>query len=174
MDKDLKEYWKLFMPVAMRVFERESQIRHAKTKELYGISMIHFKYLFALDAGEHTLGGLSDCLFFDKANTTRAIRYLKDRGYVYDDRPCEDSRKYNIFLTDKGKEIVNDLKKDLDQTLDMLLEGVSNEEMSIYIQVVNKMCQNVDNDGKYTQTMEYLRKTVDNHGSSEQISDHSS
>ena len=56
----------------------------------------------------------------------------------------------------------------------MLLEGVSNEEMNIYIQVVNKMCQNVDNDGKYTQTMEYLRKTVDNHGFSEQTSDHSS
>lgn len=160
IDEKLKEYWKLFMPVAMRLFETEYHKRHEEIYQRYGISHIHFKYILTLDTGEHTLKQLSECLYFDKANTTRAIKFLEDKGYVYDDRESKTSRKYNIYLTEEGKEIAKYLREDLNKTFNILFDGISNEEMMAYINVVDRMCQNIDGDGVYTQTLQGLKKTI--------------
>ncbi len=103
---------------------------------------------------------LSECLYFDKANTTRAIKFLEDKGYVYDDRESRTSRKYNIYLTDEGKEIARYLREDLDRTFNILFDGISNEEMVSYIKIVDRMCQNIDSDGSYTQTLQGMKKTI--------------
>lgn len=160
MDKDVKEYWKLFMPVVTRIMEKEIQKRHVKTKELYGISEIHVRYLLALDAGGCTLKGLSDGLFFNKANTTRAIRCLEEKGYVYDNRTSKTSRKYDLFLTESGKEITEYLKKDIDSVIETFFKGISNKEIESFIHTVDTMCQNVDRNGEYTKTLKYLRDTL--------------
>jgi DNA-binding MarR family transcriptional regulator len=160
MDKDVKEYWKLFMPVVTRIMEKEIQKRQVRTNELYGISEIHVKYLLALDSGECTLKELSDGLFFNKANTTRAIRCLEEKGYVYDNRISKTSRKYDLFLTENGKKVTQYLKKDIDSVIETFFKGISDEEIRGFIHTINTMCQNIDRGGEYTKTLQYLRDTL--------------
>ncbi len=146
MDNDLKEYWKLFIPVAMKILKTNFYLRNDKTRELFGITTIHVMYILALNNGKHTLKELSNSLFFDKANTTRAISSLKKMGYVDDDRIKKNSKKYNIFLTEKGLEVARYINDDINTTIDQAFDGISDDNIRRYISTLEKVCRNVDKD----------------------------
>ena len=110
--------------------------------ELTRMQMPYLKLL--IDNGRTTLRWLSDSLNVDKANTTRAINGLREKGLVADDRENENSRKYNIFLTPKGMELAGELKEVLDGVKEQYLEGISDEEIEFMVDVVRRIKKNVE------------------------------
>lgn len=148
MDENLKKYWKLFVPVAIRIMERNGQKHDEELKRLFGISSIHIRYIMILDTEKWTLKELSECLFFNKANTTRIISSLRSMGYVTDDRTSANSRKYNVFLTPRGRELLEYLKKQIDSDIDTFFEGIPDEDIEKCLQVIERMCINIDKDGQ--------------------------
>lgn len=156
MDEDLKQHWKLFVPVAIKVLERNGQRHDEELRELFGISSIHIKYILILDTGKWTLKELSECLFFNKANTTRIISSLRLMGYVTDDRISTNSRKYNVFLTPKGKKVLEYLKKEIDSDIDIFFEGIPDEDVRKCLQVIERMCINIDKDGQNAERLKRL------------------
>lgn len=161
MDEDLKRYWELFVPVAIRIIERKHQMRNDELKELFGISSVHVKYILILNTRKCTLGELSECLFLNKANTTRIIASLRDMGYVTDDRASANSRKYNVFLTLKGIEVLKYLKKRMDSDIEHSFMGISDDEIRSCLSVIERICTNIDKDDQYVQILKKLNDTYD-------------
>lgn len=156
MDESLKKYCKLFIPVAARIIERNSRIHDNELNELFGISSIHIRYILILGTGKYTLKELSECLFFNKANTTRAISSLRDLGYVTDDRISVNGRKYSIFLTSKGEEVLKYLKERRDSDIDVFFEGISDQDFKNFLNVIERVCMNIDKDGQYVEILKKL------------------
>lgn len=79
------------------------------TVEPYGLSSAHALYLMALDLIDgQTQAELSQFLDMDAANTNRVVKVLSENGLVHDDRKTPTSKKYHIFLTEKGKRIADE------------------------------------------------------------------
>lgn len=96
-------YWNSFLPA---FFDRMSfQMRKNMTEVVspYGLTSAHAVYLIALKLQDgQTLVSLSRFLDLDTANTNRVIKVLREKGFVYDDRKTENSKKYFIYLTEAG------------------------------------------------------------------------
>ncbi len=103
-------YWEMFLPTLL---DRLSFHMHKDIDERvrkYGLNSHHVQYLMALRIHDgQTLVGLSKFLDIDNANTHRVIKFLKENGYVYDDRKDSKSKKYHVFLTERGKEVADEI-----------------------------------------------------------------
>jgi DNA-binding MarR family transcriptional regulator len=91
-------------PMSIGKINKQMQKRFGEELKPWDLSSAHAMYLIVLLENEGlTLKELTESLGVDKANTTRVIADLKEKGYIYTDRTREGSRKYKVFLTDEGK-----------------------------------------------------------------------
>lgn len=71
-------------------------------------------HIFILKLSEKegiTQNEITGRLHFDKAHTARTIVKLMEQGYVIKKIDENDKRAYRLFLTQKGKEIIPQIKK---------------------------------------------------------------
>ncbi|MDY0345007.1 MAG: MarR family transcriptional regulator [Bacilli bacterium] len=83
------------------------QLKDAVNRDLssQGISLQHTTYLLLLaNNGQLRIKELNALSSNDASLTTRALKLLKDKNLI--DRTCDSVRKCQIFLTDKGKDVV--------------------------------------------------------------------
>ena len=85
---------------------------------------------------------ISNILNVDKATGGRAIKKLVDAGYVERKQDPEDRRVYNVFLTEKGREIVSTIRKILSHWIGVLSSNFTREEEELVMQLLEKMYQN--------------------------------
>ena len=110
MMDDRFTYWDVFLPTLL---DRLSFRMHKDLDERvskYGLNSHHVQYLMALKIRDgQTLVGISKFLDIDTGNTNRVIRFLKENGFVYDDRKDPRSKKYHIFLTERGRQVAEEI-----------------------------------------------------------------
>jgi DNA-binding MarR family transcriptional regulator len=122
-------------------------MRKAMNKSLsqYGLTSSHAFYLIALNLqGPQTLLELSDFLDIDPGNTNRVIRLLTEMGLVDDDRESPRSKRYRVFLTDKGKELSEQVMRDTNEQMNAYFEGISDERIQDLRTTLVDILQNVD------------------------------
>ncbi|WP_292467001.1 MarR family transcriptional regulator [Methanolobus sp.] len=123
---------------------RYGQIYIDKKIEPYGIGSGQFSFLMRL---YHEDGVnqeyLSNYLKMDKATTTRALKKLVDKGYVFKKIDEGDRRSYMIFLTDKGKKLEPDMKKIASEWEDILLSGFDKSQRKDIMNSLEMMFKNV-------------------------------
>ena len=99
-------YWNSFLPA---FFDRMSVLMRKNMTAMvsdYGLTSAHAIYLIALKLQDgQTLVSLSRFLDLDTANTNRVIKVLREKGFIYDDRKTENSKKYSIYLTESGQNL---------------------------------------------------------------------
>lgn len=138
-------YWNSFLPI---FFERMTFLmRKAMNKSLaqYDLTSSHAFYLIALNLqGPQTLLELSDFLDIDPGNTNRVIRLLTEMGLVDDDRESPRSKKYRVFLTEKGKELSEQVMRDTNAQMNAYFEGISSERVQELRTTLVDILQNVD------------------------------
>ena len=101
----------------------------------------HFLMLLARKDGI-TQKAITDMLRIDKANTARAISKLIDQGYVVKIPDENDQRAVKIFLTEKGREIIPELRKILKGWSDQLTEGFEPEEKDEALRLLGMLAEN--------------------------------
>jgi Transcriptional regulators len=143
-DEEFKESWKTLVPVLMRTIKKDMDSRCLEEMNEYGISKIHLGYLMVLSQGEATLTSLSDTLNVDKSNTTRAITDLRSKGLVVDDREKENSKKYNLSLTEEGVELTAMIETKLDKAFDEYVKGISLKELRSLVETLEKIKANIE------------------------------
>lgn len=138
-------YWNSFLPI---FFERMTFLmRKAMNKSLsqYDLTSSHAFYLIALNLqGPQTLLELSDFLDIDPGNTNRVIRLLTEMGLVDDDRESPRSKKYRVFLTEKGKELSEQVMRDTNAQMNAYFDGISTERVQDLRTTLVDILQNVD------------------------------
>jgi len=85
--------------------------------------------LYARDGQYQTQ--IADGTFRDRPNTSRILSGLESRGYVRREKDPDDMRRVRIFLTQLGKQFVEDIAPVAARTRDTLYEGLSEEEMRV-------------------------------------------
>ena len=86
---------------------------------------------------------ISDSLKIDKGTTARAIKKLEEQGFVIRIKNENDKRSNKIYLTDKAKEIkenVFDILDDWNQKISMIL---TKEEEKTMKNILKKVCENI-------------------------------
>lgn len=123
-------YWNSFLPA---FFDRMSmQMRKNMTAIVadQGLTSAHAIYLIALNLQDgQTLVSLSRFLDLDTANTNRVIKVLREKGFVYDDRKTEKSKKYSIYLTESGKELAKKIMDGITELNNSYFENIPREDI---------------------------------------------
>jgi DNA-binding MarR family transcriptional regulator len=112
----------------------------------YNLSKIHLLYLMALY--EHpdgfTLKELSEFLGFDKANTTRAISQLIEKGYVEKNAQGSLALKYKVTCTKTGCKVAHEIWEVNERQNKELQKLFTPQEMLVLGQVANKIWSYLD------------------------------
>ena len=86
---------------------------------------------------------ISDSLKIDKGTTARAIKKLEEQGFVIRIKNENDKRSNKIYLTDKAKDIkenVFDILDDWNHKISMIL---TKEEEKTMKNILKKVCENI-------------------------------
>ena len=142
-------YWNSFLPAFMDRMSLQMRKNMTAIVEPYGLSHAHAIYLIALNLQDgQTMVSLSRFLDLDTANTTRVIKTLREKGFVYDDRKTESNKKFRIFLTDSGKALANLVMNKITELNNSYFANIPREDIlnmrNTLIQVLNNMNLDID------------------------------
>ena len=84
---------------------------------------------------------ISKELNVDKAMSARTVKQLTALGYIKKEVDREDSRAYNLFLTDKAKAVIPKLKEELRVWNESITECLSEEEKSSLMELLSKVLE---------------------------------
>ena len=117
--------------------ELKSQTKMLKP---FNLTSRHAGYIMALSNGNGmTMKALSETLCVDPANTTRVIAFLDEKGYVTNDCKKEGCRKFNVFLTEKGKQVAQEMKKSVACHSLEIMDPLSDDEKRTFVTLLFKM-----------------------------------
>ena len=119
-------------------------IHRIKTEEMseFELRSSHVSCLYYLyKKGSLTAREICDLCEEDKANISRAVKYLEEKGYVFCE--SEEKKRYQspLCLTDSGKDIGKAIVEKIDRVLDVASRGLTDEERAVMykgLAVVNK------------------------------------
>lgn len=104
----------------------------AKELEDYRVGSGQFEFLMYLyhkdGVSQETI---AKALKVSKATSARAIHSLEIEGYVFRQKDENDLRAYKVYLTEKGKEMRDNIFKKLDSFAEILLSDFTYEEKEI-------------------------------------------
>lgn len=89
--------------------------------------------LRAKDAIEPAM--ISDSLFIPRQTMTSLLDQMEKNGLIVRERSETDRRRINLRLTDKGKETIVDILKELAVHENIIINDISREKMAIFNEI---------------------------------------
>ena len=89
---------------------------------------------------------LSDLLLCTKSNTTRVMQGMYKDGLVTRKNDPEDGRSYNLYLTEKGKELLNKVYPGFMKQIESLMSCFSEQETSKFLEISQYIESNLSPD----------------------------
>ncbi len=86
---------------------------------------------------------LGEALMLDKITITKKLQGLVEQEYVKKRTGAGDQRKKELYITEKGCQIHNELYEIVKRTSDILLQGFSPEEQKTIRELLGRMAQNI-------------------------------
>jgi DNA-binding MarR family transcriptional regulator len=112
----------------------------------YNIGTGQFTFLLHLSHNEGvTQEEMSCSLHIDKGTTTKALKKLEQEGYIFRQTDEKDKRAHRVYLTDKGKSIIGDIHKILDEWNNIITAGFTDEEKELSLKLLQRMAENKNN-----------------------------
>ncbi len=123
-------------------------VRKLKTEEMndFQLKSVHVSCIYYLyTRGEMTASELCALCYEDKANISRSIDYLESNGYIF--APNRGKRyKTPLSLTEKGKEVGVGIRRKIDDILEEVSDGLTDEERESFYKsfsVINKNLEKI-------------------------------
>lgn len=111
---------------------RNNQIYLDKVLKKYELSSGTFYYLFILERNEGIIQNeISKRIGHDKAMSARAITKLISLNYLYKEENGKDGRAYNLYLTEKAKQVLPEIHMELQHLINTITEDLTEEEKRI-------------------------------------------
>lgn len=132
------------------ILYRQAQSYIAGQMKPYDIGSGQYVFLLALyERDGISQEELSDQLMIDKGTTARALYKLEKAGYVIRQTDPEDRRAYNVFITDKARDVKPALYNILSSWTDILAADLSLKERNDLYIIMRKMVKS---------TMHYMKE----------------
>lgn len=111
----------------------------------YGIGSGQFMFLLELYIQDgRNQEELSERLKIDKGTTARALKKLEEQGFITRLKDECDKRSNKIYLTQKAKDVQENVYDILDEWNKKLRESLSEEEEDIVENLLMKVCNNIN------------------------------
>ena len=128
------------------------QFRRLLAKEMqpveikYGLQKIDMQILLHLKrAGEqNTSKDIVRLNMFTRGHISQSLSRLQKMGYVRMEQDPDDRRCTHNYLTDEASAIIRKIEKISRTIREIVLEGVTEEEQKILVDVVQKMNSNIE------------------------------
>lgn len=78
----------------------------------------------------------------DKAMSARSIKKLIDLQYIEKKEDEKDSRAYKLYLTEKGRAIVPEIKKEIQQWIKIITTDLSKDEAVLLEELLSRVLSN--------------------------------
>lgn len=107
----------------------------------HDLSGMHAMYLLRLWHEEQglTLMEMTRQLRMHRANTTRVVRDLVQKGYAVCDKTQEGQRKYKVRLTELGSKVAEELHVGMEAVRDETKKKLTDEEWKTLLSLLNKL-----------------------------------
>lgn len=79
----------------------------------------------------------------DQTNVTRMLDQLERKGLVRREANLEDRRSFLTYLTDKGKEVNENIIPTELEIMDIALKGLSEEKMILFKDIIDQIVENI-------------------------------
>lgn len=135
-----------FFPYQVRVFYRavSESIEHIY-KSLFGLSVSEWRTMTVLGPDGRMSGSeIVEASSMHKVNVTRAVKKLKQSGYLRQDVNGEDRRMHVLGLTREGREVYRSLIPQVLEAEQLLLNGVTREERETLTRIMAKIRANAE------------------------------
>ena len=121
-------------------------IHKLKTAEMaeYQLKSSHVSCLYYLYKKEMTAKELCDICDEDKANISRAVKYLEGNGFLECKSKAQKKYQTPICLTEKGRDVAGRLVAKIDSVLSAAGNGVSEENRIIMYQSLAVIAKNLE------------------------------
>ena len=111
----------------------------------YGIGSGQFMFLLELYIQDgRNQEELSERLKIDKGTTARALKKLEEQGFITRLKDKSDKRSNKIYLTQKAKDVQENVYDVLGEWNKKLRESLSKEEEEIVEKLLMKVCNNIN------------------------------
>lgn len=92
---------------------------------------------------------LSDRLLCTKSNTTRVVRGMIQEDLITRQNDPNDGRSFQLFLTEKGRDILENTYPGFVSKIDQLMSAFSDEEAKEYLAVSQKIESSLTPDSQF-------------------------
>lgn len=134
----MNEEAKSLIKIINHIF-RYTQFYTDNVLKKYNLSSGLYPYLLILNHNEGiSQNTLSKELCVDKAMSARTIKKLMELGYVRKESDSEDSRAYKLYLTQSAKDIIPEIKNNINEWIEFITRDSSDYELKIATGVLNK------------------------------------
>ncbi len=124
---------------------RRGGIFVTKEMEKYNIGQGQFMFLLELYIEDgRNQEELSKALKIDKGTTARAIKKLEKERYLIRYKDEKDKRSNKIYLTQKGRDVKENIFSVLDEWERKISEHLDESEKVLMIKLLKKVCLNID------------------------------
>lgn len=122
---------------------RNTQSYLDKVLKKYDLSSGSFHYLFIMEKNEGLCQSrISELIGHDKAMSARTINRLTEVGYVVKIEDQLDSRAYKLYLTDRARLILPEIREEIDKLIGLIAVDLTTEEkeitLSSMVKILNK------------------------------------
>ena len=93
--------------------------------------------------GEMTQQQLADQLQKDKNSVTKLVDAIEKKGFVIRRQNMHDRRSNTLILTEKANQLKPGAKQKGIDILDQMLEGISEEELRVFLATLHKLNENM-------------------------------
>lgn len=124
---------------------RKGSVFINKEVSKFGIGSGQFMFLLELYIEDgRNQEEISEKLKIDKGTTARALKKLEDQRFIIRIKDENDKRSNKIYLTDKAKDIKEDVLGVLGQWNNKISEILTEEEEETMKELLEKVCKNIN------------------------------
>ena len=125
---------------SIAILHRREQKYMIQTMKEYGIGYSGYNFLFYLSANPgSSQKEMCENMAVDEALAARTMKKLQEQGFVERKKSEENGRSYAIYLTEKGKKTIPQMRKALTVWWSQILSVLSEEEQQIIVHGLEKM-----------------------------------
>ena len=88
---------------------------------------------------------ISKRYMIDKGMVAKTLNKLETKGFILREQNPDNKRENIISLTQKGADILNNIKNIIDEWNEILYEEMSEDEIACMKKLTNKMVENITN-----------------------------
>ena len=112
----------------------------------FNLSFPQYKMLYMLNtSGTHTVSQIAESLGITSAAITGITDRLVTEGYVNRERGENDRRVVNISITDRGREIMNQITERQKEMLEGIFDQLHEEDLQHLRRVLGVVLANIEN-----------------------------